>query len=57
MLGFTLFCGLEWVATVPATMALCRRVYGTSGPVVFGCVVASHQIGAAIAAALILESA
>lgn len=52
MLAFILFYGLDWVATVPPTMALCRRVYGTSGPVVFGWVFASHQVGAAIAASL-----
>lgn len=52
MLAFILFYGLDWVATVPPTMALCRRAYGTSGPVVFGWVFASHQVGAAIAAAL-----
>jgi predicted MFS family arabinose efflux permease len=50
MLVFILFYGLDWVATVPPTVALCRQYYGTSGPVVFGWVFASHQIGAALAA-------
>src|SRR5690349_23629129 len=50
MLVFILFYGLDWVATVPPTVALCRQYYGTSGPVVFGWVFASHQIGAAMAA-------
>jgi MFS family permease len=50
MLVFILFYGLDWVATVPPTVALCREYYGTSGPVVFGWVFASHQIGAALAA-------
>jgi sugar phosphate permease len=50
MLIFVLFYGLDWVATVPPTIALCREKFGTSGPVVFGWVFASHQIGAAVAA-------
>jgi predicted MFS family arabinose efflux permease len=50
MLVFILFYGLDWVATVPPTVALCRQYYGTSGPVVFGWVFASHQLGAAVAA-------
>jgi MFS family permease len=51
MLIFILFYGLDWVATVPPTIALCREHFGASGPVVFGWVFASHQVGAAIAAA------
>ncbi|PRY36376.1 MFS transporter [Umezawaea tangerina] len=50
MLVFIIFYGLDWVATVPPTVALCREIFGESGPVVFGWVFASHQIGAAIAA-------
>src|SRR5262249_38997637 len=50
MLVFILFYGLDWVATVPPTVALCRQYFGTSGPVVFGWVFASHQFGAAVAA-------
>jgi MFS family permease len=50
MLVFILFYGLDWVATVPPTVALCREYFGASGPVVFGWVFASHQIGAAVAA-------
>ena len=50
MLVFILFYGLDWVATVPPTVALCREYFGLSGPVVFGWVFASHQIGAAVAA-------
>ncbi|MGH3730093.1 MAG: MFS transporter [Micromonosporaceae bacterium] len=48
---FILFYGLDWVATVPPTVALCRDRFGRSGPVVFGWVFASHQLGAAVAAA------
>jgi len=50
MLVFIVFYGLDWVATVPPTVALCRRFYGTAGPIVFGWVFASHQVGAAFAA-------
>jgi sugar phosphate permease len=50
MLIFILFYGLDWVATVPPTIALCRQRFGASGAVVFGWVFASHQIGAAVAA-------
>ncbi|KAB8189365.1 MFS transporter [Nonomuraea phyllanthi] len=50
MLVFIVFYGLDWVATVPPTMALCRRIYGADGSVVFGWVFGSHQVGAAIAA-------
>jgi predicted MFS family arabinose efflux permease len=50
MLVFVIFYGLDWVATVPPTVALCRQYFGEAGPVVFGWVFASHQVGAAIAA-------
>jgi predicted MFS family arabinose efflux permease len=50
MVVFIIFYGLDWVATVPPTVALCREYYGAAGPVVFGWVFASHQFGAAVAA-------
>jgi predicted MFS family arabinose efflux permease len=50
MLIFIVFYGLDWVATVPPTVALCRRIYGADGAIVFGWVFGSHQIGAAFAA-------
>ncbi|GAA1283362.1 MFS transporter [Saccharothrix xinjiangensis] len=50
MLVFIIFYGLDWVATVPPTVALCRQVFGLSAPIVFGWVFASHQLGAALAA-------
>jgi MFS family permease len=50
MLVFIIFYGLDWVATVPPTVALCRQYFGDRGPVVFGWVFASHQVGAAVAA-------
>ena len=48
---FIIFYGLDWVATVPPTIALCRSYFGARTPVVFGWVFASHQLGAAVAAA------
>jgi predicted MFS family arabinose efflux permease len=51
MLIFIIVNGLDWVATVPPTVALCREAFGTDGIIVFGWVFASHQSGAAIAAA------
>ncbi|MFD8501054.1 MFS transporter [Amycolatopsis sp. NPDC059657] len=48
--AFIIFYGLDWVATVPPTVALCVRQFGEAGPIVFGWVFASHQLGAAIAA-------
>ncbi len=50
MFVFIVFYGLDWVATVPPTIALCRQHFGADGPIVFGWVFASHQVGAAIAA-------
>jgi MFS family permease len=47
---FIVFYGLDWIATVPPTVALCRERFGANGPVVFGWVFASHQVGAAFAA-------
>lgn len=47
---FVVVYGLDWVATVPPTVAICREVFGESGTIVFGWVFASHQIGAALAA-------
>ncbi|MGB4777194.1 MFS transporter [Microbacterium sp.] len=50
MLVFIIVYGLDWVATVPPTVALCREAFGPKGPLVFGWVFAAHQIGAAFAA-------
>lgn len=49
-LVFVIFYGLDWVATVPPTVMLCRGAFGDDGPIVFGWVFASHQVGAAFAA-------
>ncbi|MFB7453302.1 MFS transporter [Streptomyces sp. NPDC056194] len=50
MLFFIVFYGLDWVATVPPTIALCREHYGEDSAIVFGWVLASHQVGAAVIA-------
>lgn len=50
MVLFIVIYGLDWVATVPPTAALCREIFGERGTIVFGWVFASHQLGAATAA-------
>jgi len=51
LLGFMMFYGLDWVATVPPTVALCAQRFGPQrGPLVYGWVFAGHQVGAAVAA-------
>ncbi|WP_435842511.1 MFS transporter [Streptomyces laurentii] len=50
MLFFIVFYGLDWVATVPPTIALCREHYGADSAIVFGWVLASHQVGAGVVA-------
>ena len=47
IVAFVIVYGLDWVATVPPTAALCRQAFGDDGNIVFGWVFASHQIGAA----------
>ncbi len=49
IVAFVIVYGLDWVATVPPTVALCRQAFGPDGTIVFGWVFASHQIGAALA--------
>ena len=50
-LVFVIFYGLDWVATVPPTIMLCRSVLGPDrATVIYGWVFAAHQIGGAIAA-------
>jgi len=44
--------GLDWVATVPPTVMLCRSAFGPErGGIVFGWVFAAHMVGAGMAAA------
>ena len=50
-LVFVIFYGLDWVATVPPTIMLCRTILGPDrGTVIYGWVFAAHQIGGSIAA-------
>ena len=50
-LVFVIFYGLDWVATVPPTLMLCRLVLGPQrSTVVYGWVFVGHQIGASVAA-------
>lgn len=50
-LVFVIFYGLDWVATVPPTIMLCRAIAGPErATVVYGWVFAFHQIGASVAA-------
>jgi predicted MFS family arabinose efflux permease len=50
-LVFIIFYGLDWVATVPPTLVLCRIVMGNQrSAVVYGWVFVGHQVGASIAA-------
>ncbi|MDE1916652.1 MAG: MFS transporter [Sphingomonadales bacterium] len=49
--AFAVFYGLDWIATVPPTVAIANRSFGErEAPIVFGWVVAGHQLGAACAA-------
>ncbi|MBO1012349.1 MFS transporter [Achromobacter sp. SD115] len=48
---FAIFFGLDWIATVPPTLRLTTEAFGErDAPIVFGWIVAGHQLGAASAA-------
>jgi predicted MFS family arabinose efflux permease len=50
-LVFVIFYGLDWIATVPPTIMLCRTILGPDrATVVYGWIFASHQIGGSVAA-------
>ncbi len=50
-LVFVIFYGLDWVATVPPTVLLCRQILGPERTtVIYGWVFAAHQIGGSAAA-------
>ena len=50
---FAVFYGLDWIATVPPTLAIANRTFGAKkAPILFGWISASHQMGAASAAFL-----
>lgn len=49
--GFALFYGLDWVATVPPTVRLTADAFGRErAGIMFGWIMAAHQLGAAFAA-------
>jgi MFS family permease len=49
--AFSVFYGLDWVATVPPTVTLTNEVFGKKdAPVMISWIVAGHQIGGALAA-------
>jgi predicted MFS family arabinose efflux permease len=51
LVAFAVFYGLDWVATVPPTVAIAADTFGRERVgIVFGWIFASHQIGAASAA-------
>jgi MFS family permease len=48
---FAVFYGLDWIATVPPTLALTTQSFGRErATVMFGWIIAAHQVGAALAA-------
>lgn len=48
---FSIFYGLDWIATVPPTISIARQTFGMNkSGVIYGWIFASHQAGAALAA-------
>jgi sugar phosphate permease len=48
---FSVFYGLDWIATVPPTLRLTTEAFGErDAALVFGWIVAGHQLGAGSAA-------
>lgn len=48
---FTIFYGLDWIATVPPTISIARQTFGVQkSSIIYGWIFASHQAGAAVAA-------
>lgn len=51
LLVFSVFYGLDWIATVPPTVKLSAQEFGKEkSGMIFGWVVVAHQIGASVAA-------
>jgi predicted MFS family arabinose efflux permease len=51
LIAFVVFYGLDWVATVPPTVAITAKAFGREHVgVVFGWIFGAHQLGAAVAA-------
>ncbi|MGG1675466.1 MFS transporter [Neobacillus sp. NRS-1170] len=48
---FSIFYGLDWIATVPPTISISRQIFGIEkSGIVYGWIFAAHQVGAAVAA-------
>ena len=48
---WAIFFGLDFIATVPPTVKLSGKFFGTvNGPIVFGWIFGAHQLGSAVAA-------
>ncbi|ADY57013.1 major facilitator superfamily MFS_1 [Syntrophobotulus glycolicus DSM 8271] len=47
---FIVFYGLDWSATLPSTVRLAANIFGRQGIVIFGWMMAIHQVGSAAAA-------
>jgi MFS family permease len=51
LLVFAIWYGLDWLATVPPTVKLANDAFGTArGPIMFGWIIAGHQLGAGLTA-------
>lgn len=51
LMVFAVFYGLDWIATVPPTVALARQEFGVQkSAMMYGWMVAFHQVGAGVAA-------
>lgn len=51
LMVFSIFYGLDWIATVPPTIGLTRREFGIQkSAMMYGWIVAAHQVGAGVAA-------
>ncbi|MBP1989859.1 MFS transporter [Paenibacillus eucommiae] len=51
LLVFSVFYGLDWIATVPPTVKLASKEFGKENAgMIFGWIVVAHQIGASVAA-------
>ena len=50
LVAFAIIYGLDWVATVPPTVALTNRAFGNQASIVFGWVFCAHMLGGGMAA-------
>lgn len=51
LMMFAIFYGLDWIATVPPTIGLTRQRFGVQkSAIMYGWMVAAHQVGAGVAA-------